>query len=192
MGLKLHYFLVVWKMVVGISNSFFLVFSPCLAPLPNFIQIRQKTRKVEIHFWSILVGQADRSKNDDNYGPRRNVKNSWRLKLHWISVENRSLCWFLLVGSLKNDHSYIDWSKNGCRHFKLILSCFFSMFSPLAKFHPNRTKNTWNFHFWSILVGWAGRSKNGRRHIKLILCCFYPIISPHTKFHPNRTKKKRS
>ena len=45
-----------------------------------------------------------------------------------------------------------------------------------------------NFHFWSILVGWAGRSINGRRHIKLILCCFFPIINPHTKFHPNRTK----
>ena len=80
--------------------------------------------------------------------------------------------------------------KNGCRHFKLFLSCFFSMFSPLAKFHPNRTKNTEvrNFHFWSILVGRVGRSKNGRRYFKLILCCFCPIISPHTKFHPNRMK----
>ena len=80
--------------------------------------------------------------------------------------------------------------KNGCGHFKLILSCFFSMFSPLAKFHPNQTKNTEvrNFHFWSILVGRVGRSKNGRRYIKLILCCFCPIISPHTKFHSNRTK----
>merc|ERR1712219_41435 len=67
---------------------------------------------------------------------------------------------------------------------------FFSMFSPLAKFQPNRTKNTEvrNFHFWSILVGRAGRSKNGCRRIKLIPCCFCLINSPHTKFHPNRTK----
>ena len=26
------------------------------------------------------------SKNDDNYGPRRNVKNSWGLKLHYFLV----------------------------------------------------------------------------------------------------------
>ena len=45
-----------------------------------------------------------------------------------------------------------------------------------------------NFHFWSILVGWAGRLKNGRRYYKLILCCFCPIISLYTKFHPNRMK----
>ena len=49
-------------MVVGISNSFYLVFSPCLAPLPNFIQIGQKTRKLEIftfgRFWLVgLVGR---------------------------------------------------------------------------------------------------------------------------------------
>ena len=45
-----------------------------------------------------------------------------------------------------------------------------------------------NFHYWTVLVGRAGRSKNGRRYFKLILCCFCPIISPHTKFHPNRMK----
>ena len=33
---------VVRKMIVGISNSFFLIFAPLLAPMPNFIQIRQK------------------------------------------------------------------------------------------------------------------------------------------------------
>ena len=35
------------KMVIGISNSFYLGFTPCLAPMPNFIQIVQKT-KLEI------------------------------------------------------------------------------------------------------------------------------------------------
>ena len=49
------------KMVVSISNSFYLVFSPCLAPLPNFIQIGRKTWKLEIstfgQFWWVgLVG----------------------------------------------------------------------------------------------------------------------------------------
>ena len=85
---------------------------------------------------------------------------------------------------------FSGWLKNGRRHFKLILSCFFSMFSPNAKFYPNRTKNTEvrNFHFWSTLVDWAGSSRNGGRHLKLLLCCFYLIISPHTKFHPNRMK----
>ena len=73
---------------------------------------------------------------------------------------------------------------------KLILFCFCPIISRLAIFYPNWTKNTEarNFHFWSILVGRAGRSKNGRRYFKLILCCFWPIISPHTKFHPNRIK----
>ena len=50
------------KMVVGISNSFYIVFSPYLAPLPNLIQIVQKTRKLVIftfgRFW--LVGLVDR------------------------------------------------------------------------------------------------------------------------------------
>ena len=45
-----------------------------------------------------------------------------------------------------------------------------------------------HFHYWSVLVGRAGRSKNGHRYLKLILCCFCPIISPLTKFHPNRMK----
>ena len=33
------------KMVVGISNSFYVVFGPILAPIPNFIQIGRKTQK---------------------------------------------------------------------------------------------------------------------------------------------------
>ena len=50
------------KMVVGISNSFYVVFAPLLAPVPNFIQIGQKTRKLEIftfgRFWLVgLVGR---------------------------------------------------------------------------------------------------------------------------------------
>ena len=50
------------KMVVGILNSFYVVFAPLLAPIPNFIQIGQKTRKLEIftfgRFWLVgLVGQ---------------------------------------------------------------------------------------------------------------------------------------
>ena len=79
---------------------------------------------------------------------------------------------------------------NRCSHFKLVPCYSWSIISPNAKFDPNWTKNTEvrNFHFWSILVGRAGRSKKGRRHIKLIPCCFCLIISPHTTFHPNRTK----
>merc|ERR1711989_82598 len=50
------------KMVVGISNSFYIVFAPLLAPIPNFIQIGQKTWKLEIfifgRFWLVgLVGR---------------------------------------------------------------------------------------------------------------------------------------
>ena len=50
------------KMVVGISNSFYVVFGPLLAPIPNFIQIGQKTQKLKIfaigRFWLVgLVGQ---------------------------------------------------------------------------------------------------------------------------------------
>ena len=99
-------------------------------------------------------------KSEKNNGPRRNA---------------RGFCWCV---------------KSCCSHFKLVPCYSWSIISPYAKFDPNWTKNTQarNFHFWSILVGRAGRSKNGRRHIRLILCCFCPIISPYTKFHPNRTK----
>ena len=49
-------------MVVGILNSFYVVFAPLLAPIPNFIQIGQKTQKLEIftfgRFWLVgLVGR---------------------------------------------------------------------------------------------------------------------------------------
>ena len=49
-------------MVVGISNSFYVVFGPLLAPIPNFIQIGQKTQKLKIfaigRFWLVgLVGR---------------------------------------------------------------------------------------------------------------------------------------
>ena len=94
--------------------------------------------------------------------------------------------WSVLVGRAGR-------SKNGRRHSKLILCCFWAIISPHTKFHPNRLKNTEveNFHFWSILVGRAGRLKNSCRHFKLIPCCYYPIISPHSKFHPNRTKTQQ-
>merc|ERR1711954_465428 len=44
------------------SNSFYVVFAPLLAPIPDFIRIGQKTRKLEIftfgRFWLVgLVGQ---------------------------------------------------------------------------------------------------------------------------------------
>ena len=45
-----------------------------------------------------------------------------------------------------------------------------------------------NFHYWSVLVGQAGRSENLRRYLKLILHCFKVIISPHTKFCPHWMK----
>ena len=50
------------KMVVAILNFFYVVFVPSLAPLPNFIQIGQKTQTLEIfnfgQFW--LVGVVGR------------------------------------------------------------------------------------------------------------------------------------
>ena len=50
------------KIVVGISNSFYVVFGTLLAPIPNFIKIRWKTQKLKIftigRFWLVgLVGQ---------------------------------------------------------------------------------------------------------------------------------------
>ena len=49
------------KMVVGILNSYYVVFTPLSVPKPNFIQIGQKTQKLEIftfgRFW--LVGLVD-------------------------------------------------------------------------------------------------------------------------------------
>ena len=45
-------------MDIGISNAFYLVVAPFLAPIPNFIQIGQKTQKLEIFTFgqSWLVG----------------------------------------------------------------------------------------------------------------------------------------
>ena len=49
-------------MVVGISNSFYVVFGPSLTPIPNFIQIGRKTQKLKIftigRLWLVgLVGR---------------------------------------------------------------------------------------------------------------------------------------
>ena len=49
-------------MVTGISNSFCVVFAPLLPLIPNFIQIGQKSQKLEIlsisPFWLVgVVGQ---------------------------------------------------------------------------------------------------------------------------------------
>jgi len=49
-------------MVLGILNSFNVVFAPLLTPTPNFIQIGQKTQKLETftfgRFWLVgLVGR---------------------------------------------------------------------------------------------------------------------------------------
>ena len=57
------------KMVVGISNSFYVVFAPLLAPIPNFIQIGQKTQKLEIftfgRFWSPRLDRTTMSEVKD-------------------------------------------------------------------------------------------------------------------------------
>ena len=50
------------KIIVGILNSFYVVITPLSAPIPNFIQIGQKTQKLEIftfgRFWLVwLVGR---------------------------------------------------------------------------------------------------------------------------------------
>ena len=42
------------KIVVGISNWFYVVFGPLLAPTPNFIQIRWKTQKLKI----VIIGRV--------------------------------------------------------------------------------------------------------------------------------------
>ena len=87
-----------------------------------------------------------------------------------------------------NVHQSIFWRSEGLA--PTILCCFWSIISPQTKFRPNPMKNAVveNYHYWSGLVGRAGRSNNGCRHFKLILCCFWAIISPHTKFHQNPMK----
>ena len=86
-------------------------------------------------------------------------------KFHLNLTENTEIenfrYWSVLV-------SRAGRSKNGRRHFKLILCCFWAIISPHTKFHPNRTKNTEveNFRYWSVLVGRAGQWKNDRSHFK--------------------------
>jgi len=49
---------------VGISNLFYVVFGPSLAPIPNFITIGQKNTEIEnFRYWSVLVGRAGRLEN---------------------------------------------------------------------------------------------------------------------------------
>ena len=107
-------------MVVAISNSFYVVFGPLLAPVPNFIQIGQKNTEVKnFHFWSILVGRAGWSKNS-----RSNLKlilcYFWAnlsplTEFHPNRMKNTEVenfdHWSVLVGRA-------GWSKNGRSHFK--------------------------------------------------------------------------
>jgi len=51
-----------------------------------------------------------------------------------------------------------------------------------------KNKEVENFHFWSILVGRAGRSKNGRSHFKHSIAVWKVINDLCTKFEPNRMK----
>ena len=133
------------KMVVGISNSFYVVFGPSLAPIPNCIQIGWKMAKLKIftfgRFW--LVGLVGRK----------------------------------MVVGISNSFYVV----------------FFFIFSPHAKFYPNRIRNTevTNFHFWSILVGRAGRSKNGRSYFKHSIAAWKVMNDLCTKFELNRMKNGR-
>ena len=50
------------KMAVATENSFYIIFGPLVASIPNFTQIGQKTQKLEIfpfgQFWLVwLVGR---------------------------------------------------------------------------------------------------------------------------------------
>ena len=123
------------------QNFFHIVSGPLLALMPNFIQIGQKIQKLKIfsvgRFW--LVGLVGRKMG--------------------VGISNS----------------------------------FFLVFAPLLAPMPNfiqigQKTQVRNFHFWSILVGRAGRSKNGCRHFKLILSHFCSIFSPYAIFHPNRMK----
>ena len=51
------------KMVVGISKSFYVVFAPLLAHIPNFIQIGQKKEVKMISYRLASVGWSGQSKN---------------------------------------------------------------------------------------------------------------------------------
>ena len=78
------------KMVVGISNSFYVVFGPLLAPIPNFKYIGQKTQKLKIfaigRFW--LVGLVGRKK----VAVTSNIRNLFR-GLLMTSVQNLYRNW---------------------------------------------------------------------------------------------------
>ncbi len=157
-------------MVAGISNSFYVVFAPLLAPQENFIQIGQKTRKLEIFiFWSILVGRAGKSKNG-----RRHIKLilcwfcpiiSPHTKFHPNWTKNKEVrnfhFWSILVGRAGR-------SKNGRSHFKHSIAAWKVMNGLCTKFELNRMKNgriSPFFNFW--LVGWLGRSAWAKLKTKL-------------------------
>ena len=64
-------------------------------------------------------------------------------------------------------------SKNGRRHFKLILCCFCPIISPHTKFHPNRTKKIEIFTFGQFwLVGLVGQ-----KMVVSILNSFYVVYA---------------
>ena len=115
------------------------IISPYAKFDPNWTK---NTEVRNFYFWSILVGQAGRSKNG-----RRHIKLilccfcpiiSPHTKFHpnrTINTEVRNFhFWSILVGRAGR-------SQNGRRHIKLILCCFCPIISLHTKFHPNQTKN---------------------------------------------------
>ena len=179
-------------MVVGISNSFYVVFGPLLAPIPNFIQIGRKTQKLIIfaigRFWLVgLVGRklvvAIANSFYVVFGPLlATIPNFIQIGQKTQKLKVFTIGRFWLVGLVGR--------KNGRRHFKLILCCFWSIIRPRTKFHPNRTENTEveNFRYWSVFDGRAGRSKNGRSHFKHSESVRRLTNDLCTKFKPNRMK----
>ena len=111
------------KMVVGILNSFYVVFAPIISPHTKFHPNLMKNMEVEnFHIWSILFGRAGRLING-----RRNSKLilscvfslfSSLAKSHPNRTKNTEVrnfhFWSILVG-------WAGRSKNGRRYFKLIL-----------------------------------------------------------------------
>ena len=147
------------KIVVGISNRFYVVLGPLLAPTPNFLQIRWKTQKLKI----VIIGRV------------------WLVRLvgkKWLYAFDVHIGFLSLKKSrMGRNIGYQFWCINS----------FYVVFGTLLAPIPNLIKIRWKTQklkiftigrFW--LVGLVGQ-----KMVERISNSFYAVFEPSLTPIPN-------
>ena len=140
------------KIIVGISNLFYVRFWSIISSHTKLHQNRTKTKEVEnFCYWSFLVGRAGRSKNGCRYF-KLILCCFWDIisphtKFHPNRTENTEVenfrYWSVLVGRAGR-------SKNGRSHFKHSESVHRLTNDLCTKFKPNRMKIGQVIPLWNL------------------------------------------